>query len=199
MKEPQHPVGPAFDHSLDREEAWRQQQISALTQEQRRSYQQHEQNEQERLATERQNIEAQKPKRIETEKQQLLTGKPAPELRMAQNEAMKQKKAGELAQAAIEQKSKTEFERAEKEMRGRLDGHLRHAEQARAESQRQDQKTNRDFNEQAKTQEKNRTSDRRDDALARAFEKAQRQQEQQRQQERAQQAHEQAKSRTKER
>jgi hypothetical protein len=38
MKEPQHPPGPAFEDAREEREAWRRQQIAALTPEQRKQY-----------------------------------------------------------------------------------------------------------------------------------------------------------------
>lgn len=54
MKDPQHPVKPAFDQAHDDKEAWRQQQIAALTDHQREQYHQlfeHQQRELEAKAT----------------------------------------------------------------------------------------------------------------------------------------------------
>ncbi len=175
MKKPhektEHPVGYAFERAREPEEAWRQQQIAALTQEQRREYDRREQSEQKKLESEKQRIEAQKPQRIEAEKQSLLSGKPAPELRpdshKVQGQAIKQKKAQELARATVEQKSNTEIERTANEAEQRLDGYLHHAERQRTGRGQKDQTASRNFNQKAQ--------DRSDDALARAFEKAKRQ------------------------
>lgn len=175
MKKPhektEHPVGHAFDRAREPEEAWRQQQIAALTQEQAQEYDRRVQDEQKKLESETKRIEAQKPQRIVTEKQNLLSGKPAPELRpdshMVQGQAMKQKKAGELAKASVEQKSNTEIERTANEAKQRLDGYLHHAERQRAGRGQKNQTASRNFNQK--------TQNRSDDALARAFEKAKRQ------------------------
>ena len=174
MKEAKHPVGPAFDHAREKEEAWRQQQIAALTQNQAREYAHRVKDEQKKLETEKQRIEAEKPRQIEAEKQKLLSGKPAPDLRMIQGDAMKNKKAGELAKAKVAQQSKTEIERANKESKDRQDGYLRQTERERVENKKQEQTASRDLKEKAQNQEKNRNKD----ALARAFEKAERQQQQ---------------------
>ena len=187
MKELKHPVGPAFDHSRESEEAWRQQQIAVLTQEQTFEYDRRVQDEQTKLEAEKRRIESQRPQRIEAEKQRLLSGKPAPELRMLQGEAMKNKKAQELAKATTEQKSNAEIERAGIDARDRLDGYLRQAERERGEHKQQEQTASRDFNEKAQN--------RADDPLARAFQKAERQQQQSQQHERAQAAHEQGHNR----
>lgn len=178
MNEPKHPVGPAFDHSRESEEAWRQQQIAALTQEQTLEYDRRVQDEQTKLEAEKRRSESQNPQRIEAEKQRLLSGKPAPELRMLQGEAMKHKKAQELAKATVEQNANTQVERAGKDARERLDGYLREAERERGEHKQQEQTARRDFSEKAQN--------RADDPLARAFQKAERQQQQSQQHERAQ-------------
>jgi hypothetical protein len=162
MKNLNHQAGPAFDKARDIQEAWRQQQIVALTQEQRQEYDRRVQDEQNKLESETQRIEAQKPQRVATERQTLLSGKPAPELSMIKNDPMKQKKAGELAKAKVEQKSSEEIERRGKEAEQRLDGYLSQAERQRTEQQ---QKGN-GQKEQSRSNK----------ALARAFEKANRQQ-----------------------
>lgn len=191
MKEPKHPVGPAFDRAREAEDAWRQQQIAALTQEQRREYDRRVQDEQKKLKAEKQRIEAQKPQRVEAQKQSLLSGKPAPELRMLPRQAMKGQKAGVWAKVTVEQKSNAQVERAGIDARERLDGYLRHAERERGARRQQEQTARRESNEKAQS--------RPDDALARAFQKAHRQQQQSQQRERAQQTQEQAHSRERDR
>ena len=182
MNDPKYPVGPAFDHAREAQNAWRQQQIATLTQEQTLEYDRRVQDERKKLEAEKRRSESQKPQRIEAEKQRLLSGKPAPELRMLQGEAIKHKKAEELAKSTVEQNANTQVERAGKEARERLDGYLRQAERERGEHKQQEQTARRDFNEKAQNQEKNRA----DDPLARAFQKAERQQQQSQQHERAQ-------------
>ena len=174
MINPKHPAGSAFDKAGEKEEAWRQQQIAALTRDQRREFDRRAQDENKKLEAVRLRIEAQKPQRVEAEKQRLLSGKPSPELRpelhMAQNQAMSQKNAESLAKTTVEQKSKAETQRSGIDARKRLDGYLRQTERERTEHKQQDKTVRQDFNEKAQ--------DRGDDSLTRAFQKAERQKQQ---------------------
>ena len=188
MKEAKHPVGPAFDHAREKEEAWRQQQIAALTQDQAREYDRRVKDEQKKLETEKQRIEAGKPQQIKAEKDRRLHGRDDPGLRMLPNKKMKEQKAEDLAKSTVEQKANAQLERAGKEAKERLDGYLRQTERERAEQKKQEQTASRDRNEKAKNQEKKRS----DDALSRAFKKAesQKQQSQERSQTQSQQEQE---------
>lgn len=191
MKKPEHPVGSAFDHAREKEEAWRQQQIAALTQNQAREYDRRVQDEQKKLETEKQRIEAGKPQQIEVEKDRRLHGRDDPGLRMLPNKKMKEQKAEDLAKSTVEQKANAQLERAGKDGKERLDGYLLQTERERAENKKQEQTASRDLKEKAQNQEKNRNKD----ALARAFEKAERQQQQSQERTHAQATQDQARNR----
>tara|TARA_R110002072_G_scaffold211424_4_gene368981 strand:+ start:822 stop:1406 length:585 start_codon:yes stop_codon:yes gene_type:complete len=177
MKPPQHPLGPAFDRARSSDEQWRQQQLAALTPEQRKEYDRRTIAEQKQIEADRDRIAKEMPKRVETETQRLLSGRPAPELRPHQSKTMKYLHAKKLAQGRVEQSAKVEIERKELAARDRQDGYLRQAEKDRqAQKQQPEKKVTQEFNKQAQKQH--------DNSLSRAFEKAKQRQDNQQEQDR---------------
>lgn len=180
MKEPQHPLGTAFDKAGDPMEAWRQQQIAALTDQQREAYDRIARDEERKKEAKAKELEARKQHHIDEEKRKLLLSKRDLALRMLPTRPMKERRAEEMAKAIVEQRNTADIERVAHEGRETLDSHLRQAEQER-QKDGQHQVFNRAAAQGHQGQhrsQQDRTEH--DNALARAFEKADRQQEQSR-------------------
>ena len=194
MKEPQHPLGTAFDKAGDPMEAWRQQQIAALTDQQRQAYDRIARDEERKKEAKAKELEARKQHHIVEEKRKLLLSKRDLALRMLPTRPMKERRAEEMAKAIVEQRNTADIERVAHEGRETLDSHLRQSEQERQKDEQRQQHSqglrenasditqrpsHQEFNRAAgQGQQQDRT--RHDNVLARAFEKADRQQEQSR-------------------
>jgi hypothetical protein len=168
MKTPEHGVGPAFDQARDADEHRRQQQIAALSADQRREYDRRKQDEDKKLDEHRRDLDAQKQKKIEIAKQDRLSGHLESNLNVPvhMRDQARQQRAERLARVGVEAEQKASMERAEKDSRERLGGYLNQAERDRRQQQKQ----------QAD----------KDASLTRAFEKAKARQVVQKQQEHSQ-------------
>ena len=139
MKTPEHDARPAFDHARDAAEQRRQQQIAALNADQRREYDQHKRDEDRKLDEHRSELDAQKQKKIETAKQDRLSGHPESNLNVPvqMRDQARQQRAEHMARLGVEAEQKASMERAEKDSQERLDGYLGQAERDRQQQQKQ--------------------------------------------------------------
>lgn len=82
MKTPEHPLGPAFEKAADAIEAWRQQQIAALTDEQRRIFEDVRRKADERQKAKAKELAARRQADIEAKMRKKLLETPLYELKM---------------------------------------------------------------------------------------------------------------------
>jgi len=80
METPRHPIGPAFAKAADATEAWRQQQIAALTDEQRRIFEDARHKAEEREKAKAKDLEKRKQADIQEAIRNRLLAKPRPDL-----------------------------------------------------------------------------------------------------------------------
>ncbi|MGE3335582.1 MAG: hypothetical protein AB7I36_18215 [Rhodospirillaceae bacterium] len=139
MIKPQHPVGPAFERARNAEEAWRIQQIAALTDEQKREYKKRRIEEAGKLKEHRRQLEAQKQKKIETEKQKILSGRPEHNLNVpvAMRERARNLRAEAKAKVRVAIEMRASRERAQSAARERLDAYLKEAARQRLVQQKE--------------------------------------------------------------
>src|SRR5271156_5391430 len=136
MKDPQHPVSPAFEKAADKLAGWRKQQIAALTPEQRQEFNRVDR---EQKQNERQHSSEFYENRyglIEEEKRHILREKPAPALRMLPGRMLKDSWAHHLAKGVVDARHEAERKTMLEDHQKILDGRLRAAEQERGGHQR---------------------------------------------------------------
>lgn len=173
MDEPRQSAKPEFNRASgatdDRDpvNAWRREQIAALTPEQRREYNDRVQDEARKSDERRRQLDAQKRQSIQTEKQSILSGRNSFDLNTPQRmrDPGRHRRAESLAVGRVEDRIKAEMERVRMEGDARLDGYLQQAERERREQAAE--RGRRDFNFSA-----------RDPSLKRAIDRARQRREQ---------------------
>lgn len=203
MKTPEHPAGPAFEKAADAPEAWRQQQIAAMTETQRGLYERACRRAEDKEKAKATELEKRKQADIQERMRQKLLAKPQLELHIAGKRTkitevlanrlaeayfqpgrpqdlnqfdMMVRQAAQAATREIEQEHKREYQAAQDRERHKLDRLLRRFERGR---ERQPQ-NRQDFARAAASGKAGADFRKaaRDKALARAFAKVKGKQEQ---------------------
>lgn len=159
MKEPQHRPTPAFDQARDEREAWRKQQIAALTPAQRQDYERRDQNETKHVEAEKKRLDDTRRQRIE---QDMLRRLNDPALKPNMSWSQRERQARQAAITHVTNQDRATIERANHAKQERLDSYLRQAARERQEkAQSHAEQGRKDFSEAA-----------RDRTLKRAFDRA---------------------------
>jgi hypothetical protein len=132
VKDPEHPVGPAFEQAIDRIEHWRKQQEAALTPGQAATYSRIATQQQEKRHQHEADFRGREEDLVNEEKRRLLLHKPEPALRMQRGRPMPEQQAERLARSKVQQRHQQERAALEQEQQRERDYFLQLAERARA-------------------------------------------------------------------
>lgn len=136
MKDPEHPVRPAFGKASDPLAAWRAQQQVALTAAQRSEYENLKREEKQRRESRARELDATRLDRVNEEKRRLLLDHPELALRLLPTKAMRESKAMLLAAHTVHRRDLSEIQSLHNAAEARADDYLHQADHERRTQQR---------------------------------------------------------------